>query len=298
MKRPARPGQRQKGLSPGLWLCGLVAVLGLSCRPDHAPTASTGPPAIITNQDGLTLVSLAGGWFEMGSVAANEPDETLHRVWLSPFYIDQYPVTQESFAKVMGRNPSRWTEPKNPVEQIRWQDAAQYCNARSRLEGLAPCYDPKTWKCDFKGSGYRLPTEAEWEYAARAGTRTKYFFGDDPAQLGNYAWFKGNSTRSPSPVGRKQPNPWGLYDIYGSVWQWCNDFYQPDYYRKSPPRDPAGPDSGLTRVVRGGCWNSRPDVCRSAYRLDETPSFSDVCFARDVHGLVGFRCVRSRSAAR
>jgi formylglycine-generating enzyme required for sulfatase activity len=86
--------------------------------------------------------------------------------------------------------------------------------------------------------------------------------------------------------------------VYGSVWQWCNDFYQPDYYRKGPPRDPAGPERGLTRVVRGGCWNSRPDLCRSAYRLDETPSFTDVCFARDVHGLVGFRCVRSRSAAR
>jgi formylglycine-generating enzyme required for sulfatase activity len=291
-------GQRTH-VSTGALLGGLsLAVIILSCSRNEAPTTTGGPPAIITNASGVTMVALPGGWFNMGSPAGTEPDETPHRVWVTSFWMDQYPVTQEHFQKLIGRNPSRWTEPRNPVEQTRWADAAEYCNARSRLEGLTPCYEPQTWKCDFKNSGYRLPTEAEWEYACRAGTPTKYFFGDDPAQLGKYAWFKGNSTRGPSPVGSKQPNPWGLYDLYGNVWQWCNDFYQEDFYRNSPERDPRGPDRGQTRVVRGGCWNSRADACRSAYRLDENPSYTDVCFGRDVHGFVGFRCVRSQSSVR
>jgi formylglycine-generating enzyme required for sulfatase activity len=278
-------------------LCGVaLTALGLSCIRQEKP-ANGGGPIAVTTPGGDVMIALPGGWFEMGSATGEESDESLHRVWLSPFCIDQNLVTQESFQKIMGRNPSRWTEPKNPVEQIRWKDAAEYCNARSRLEGMTPCYDLTTWKCDFESNGYRLPTEAEWEYACRAGTRTRYFFGDDPAQLGKHAWFKGNSTRGPSPVGTKQPNPWDLNDMCGNVWQWCNDIYQADYYTKCPERDPCGPETGATRVLRGGCWNSRPANCRSAYRLDETPSYTDACFARDVHGFVGFRCVRSSRAA-
>jgi formylglycine-generating enzyme required for sulfatase activity len=244
------------------------------------------------------MVAIPGGWFEMGGAAGGEPDETPHRVCVSPFYMDQYEVTQADFEKALGRNPSRWTEPKNPVEQIRWKDAAEYASARSRIEGLPPCYDPKTWACDFQAPGYRLPTEAEWEYACRAGTRTEYFFGDGTAELGEYAWFKGNCTRSPYPVGLKRPNPWGLCDMYGNVWEWCNDFYGEDYYRAGPERDPRGPETGQTRVLRGGCWNSRPAQCRSAYRLDENPGYTDACFGRDVRGFVGFRCVRARPDAR
>lgn len=289
---------RMFGLRTALLLCGVTAtLLNLSCHRTDTSRRSEPPPAIITNKSGLTMVAIPGGQFQMGS-AAGEPDETSHRVSLSPFYMDQYEVTQESFSKIMGRNPSRWTEPKNPVEQIRWKDAAEYCNARSRLEGLTPGYDPKTWKCDFDGNGYRLPTEAEWEYACRAGARTQYCFGDNPAELGKYGWFKGNSTRSPSPVGGKQPNQWGLHDMYGNVWEWCNDFYKEDYYRNSLERDPRGPELSATRVLRGGCWNSRADACRSAYRLDESPSYTDVCFARDAHGFVGFRCVRRQDGTR
>jgi formylglycine-generating enzyme required for sulfatase activity len=286
-------------LRAGLLFCGLtLAFMTGSCKRQDLPTTANTPPAVITNQSGLTMVALPGGWFDMGSAAGDEADEALHRVMLSPFYMDQYEVTQESFQKLLGRNPSRWTEPRNPVEQIRWKDAAEYCNARSRGEGLEPCYDSKIWQCDFTKNGYRLPTEAEWEYAARAGTRTKYFFGDAPAALGKHACFKENSTRGPSPVGSKLSNPWGLYDLYGNVWEWCNDFYQADYYRKCPDLDPKGPGASPTRVLRGGCWNSRADACRSAYRLDENPGYTDVCFGRDVHGFVGFRCVRSRSPAR
>ncbi len=192
----------------------------------------------------------------------------------------------------MGVNPSHWKEPQNPVEQIRWSDAAAYCNARSRAEGLSPAYDPKTWQCDFQSDGYRLPTEAEYEYALRASTTTAYFFGDSDANLSRYAWFKGNSTRGPHPVGEKSANPWGLCDMIGNVWQWCNDYYQEDYYKNSPQRDPRGPARGEGRVVRGGCWNSKPDDLRSAYRNYETPAYTDICFAKDIHGQVGFRCVR------
>ncbi len=271
-----------------------LALLAASCGRQNAPTTAVAPVSVASTPSGLTMVAIPAGQFEMGSAAGGEPDETAHRVSISPFLMDQYEVTQESYEKLLGRNPSRWTAPKNPVEQVRWKEAAEYCNARSRLEGLTPCYDPQTWKCNFQANGYRLPTEAEWEWACRAGSRTRYFFGEAPADLGQYACYKGNSTRGPSAVGSKRPNPWGLYDIYGNVWEWCNDAYKDDYYRHSPGQDPRGPETSATRVLRGGCWNSRADWCRSAYRLDENPGFTDACFGKDVSGFVGFRCVRSQ----
>ncbi len=287
--------ERLLRLTPALFGGGLgLLLLASSCGRQEAPPALAPVPSVLATPSGLTMVAIPGGQFEMGSATGGEPDETAHRVSVSPFLMDQYEVTQESFEKLLGRNPSRWTAPKNPVEQIRWKEAAEYCNARSRLEGLAPCYDPKTWDCNFQANGYRLPTEAEWEWACRAGRGTRYFFGDAPAELGQYACFKGNSTRGPSIVGSKRPNPWGLYDMYGNVWEWCNDAYKDDYYRRSPAQDPRGPETSATRVLRGGCWNSRADWCRSAYRLDENPGFTDACFGKDVSGFVGFRCVRSQ----
>jgi formylglycine-generating enzyme required for sulfatase activity len=157
------------------------------------------------------------------------------------------------------------------------------------LEGLQPCYDLGNWACNFAANGYRLPTEAEWEYACRAGSATAYFFGDVPAKLGEYAWFDKNSGARPRPVGRKKPNPCGLYDVCGNVWQWCNDIYQVDYYQQSPKADPRGPKEGKTRVVRGGSWRTGPETCRSGYRYNESPGYADVCFGYDIYG---FRCVR------
>jgi formylglycine-generating enzyme required for sulfatase activity len=230
----------------------------------------------------------------MGTAANVEEDEPLHKVYVSPFYVDKYEVTQEEYERVMGNNPSRWKAANNPVEQIRWAAAVEYCNARSRLEGLQPAYDAQTGACDFEASGYRLPTEAEWEHAARAGTETNYFFGDNPSKLERYAWYKENCTRKPQPVGTREPNPWGLCDVYGNVWEWCHDFYAEEYYPKSPKKDPRGPETGENRVVRGGCWNSRPDRCRSSYRNYEKPAFTDVCFGKEISGFVGFRCVRRK----
>ena len=258
------------------------------------PEARDNLAAVIQTTTGVEMVLIPGGWFEMGSDEELEIDETLHKVYVSPLYIDKHEVTQEEYERVMGKNPSRWKSEKNPVEQIRWANAAEYCNARSRLEGLQPAYDPKTWQCDFEANGYRLPTEAEWEYAVRAGTKTRCFFGDSPSKLKLHGWFKENCTRGPRPVCQKQPNAWGLYDTYGSVWEWCNDFYKEDYYLESPEKDPRGPKTGENRVVRGGCWDSRPDECRSSYRNYENPGYTDVCFGKDIHGFIGFRCVRSQ----
>ena len=277
------------------FFCTLALALWVSAgceRVEPEPEGDRSPP--VKTQGGVEMVSIAGGSFLMGSVSEDEPDEVFHQVRLNPYYIDKYEVTQTEYERVMGVNPSRRKGPDNPVEQIRWANAAAYCNARSSLEGLRPAYDPITWECDFTANGYRLPSEAEWECAARAGTETAYSFGDDSSHLEHHAWSKLNSTRGPQPVAKKEPNPWGLYDMYGNVWEWCNDFYQEDYYRQSPAENPPGPKAGENRVVRGGCWNSRPSMCRSSYRNYESPAYTDACFGKDISGFVGFRCVRNQ----
>jgi len=233
------------------------------------------------------MVLIPGGRFIMGE--ENQIDAAPHEVVLSPFYMDKNLVTQEQYEKVMGENPSRWKGGTNPVEQMRWSDAARYCNARSRSEGLEPCYNLNTWQCNFEANGYRLPTEAEWEYACRAGTQTAYSFGNDPSKLKDYAWFDENAGGKPHPVGQKPANPWGLYDMHGNVWQWCNDFYKVDYYQESPKEDPRGPTTGDTKVVRGGAWKFSAECCRCGYRYNEDPGYADVCFGYDIYG---FRCVR------
>ena len=216
-------------------------------------------------------------------------DAKPHEVAVSAFLMDKDSCYPGAIREGHGREPVPVEGGQNPVEQVRWSDAVRFCNKRSELEGLRPCYDLKTWQCNFDSDGYRLPTEAEWEYACRAGTSTAYFFGDDPSKLGDYAWFDKNSGGRPRPVGQKKPNPWGLYDISGNFWEWCNDFYKVDYYGESPRSDPKGPDAGQTKVVRGGAWRFSAERCRSAYRYNENPGYADVCFGYDIYG---FRCVR------
>ncbi|HEY3855378.1 MAG TPA: formylglycine-generating enzyme family protein [Verrucomicrobiae bacterium] len=281
-------------------LCGVVALL-LGCDKNPPPTAVPTTTTAAATQEApaskppsdspADMVRISGGHFVMGD--KTEIDAPPHEVTVSPFYMDKNLVDQDHFQKVVGSNPSRWKAGKNPVEQVRWSDAVKYCNQRSQLENLQPCYDLKTWKCDFSANGYRLPTEAEWECACRAGTSTAYFFGDTPAKLGDYAWIDANSGGHPHPVGQKLPNPWGLYDMCGNVWEWCNDFYKVDYYKSSPAQDPKGPDASQTKVVRGGAWRFSAENCRSGYRYNENPGYADVCFGYDIYG---FRCVRSASA--
>ena len=245
-------------------------------------------PALIDPKSGGEMVPIPAGEFTMGD-PGGRADETPHAVRVGPFWMDRYPVTQALYLKVMKKNPAKHKNPRNPVEQTQWVDAARFCNACSLVDGLVPCYDPLTWECDFNASGYRLPTEAEWEYACRAGSRSKYSFGDRPTDLPRHAWLKGNSGGTPHAVGKKAPNAFGLFDMHGNVWEWCNDWYAEDYYSKSSASDPKGPPSGKTRVLRGCAWDSPPEKCRAAYRFKEFPTVTDACFGYDSYG---FRRVR------
>jgi len=259
--------------------------------PEEGSTTSSDSAAQTESGSAIEMVLIPGGTFTMGD--EDEPDAPPHEVTISPFHMDKYLVTQEQYERVMGDNPARWKAKTNPIEQVRWSDAVKFCNARSRLEGLEPCYSLETWECSFDANGYRLPTEAEWEYACRAGAKTAYFFGDSVSQLGDYAWFEKNAGGHPQPVGQKKPNAWGLYDICGNLWQWCNDFYGVEYYTQSPRENPRGPKEGDTKVVRGGAWKFSADNCRCGYRYNENPGYVDVCFGYDIYG---FRCVRNAPA--
>ncbi len=256
-------------------------------------SAVAGPFEFATSS-GVAMIFLPGGEFTMGSQRGN-PDETPeHRVKLTGFAMDQFEVTQEMFAKAQLPNPSHWQDnPRNPVERVRWRDAKQYCNERSLLEGLKPCYDEKSkgWDCDFAANGYRLPTEAEWEFAGRAGANTPYDFGAAD-KIKQFAWFADNAGEKTHPVGQKKPNRWGFFDLYGNVAEWCEDVFLPDYYQRSPAEDPRGPaDPGVDtkRVMRGGSWKSSPDMCRATYREGQRTGDTDACFYTDY---CGFRCVR------
>jgi len=272
-----------------LLLPGIIALLqGCSRKAPDEASSETKSQSETTTESETQMVLLPGGTFTMGD--ENEIDATPHEVTVSAFYIDTNLVTQKQYEKLMGDNPSRWKANTNPVEQMRWSDGVRYCNARSESEGLQACYDLDTWKCNFAANGYRLPTEAEWEYACRAGTTTAYFFGDDASKLKAYAWFEDNSGGKPRPVGRKPANPWGLYDMHGNLWEWCNDFYKVDYYQESPKENPRGPETGETKVLRGGAWKFSAESCSSAYRYNENPGYADVCFGYDIYG---FRCVKN-----
>ena len=210
-----------------------------------------------TNSIGMEFVLVPAGSFMMGAdrnfEEASDDETPKHKVTISkPFYLGKYEVTQAQWAAIMGGNPSNVKGRSNPVEQVSWDDVQVFIKRLNAKEG---------------GNRYRLPTEAEWEYAARAGTDSTFSFGDDTASLGQYAWYEGNSGEKPHPVGQKKPNAWGLYDMHGNVWEWVQDWYGENYYRKSPGTDPKGPSSGSYRVGRGGSWVDSSGFCRSAQRI-------------------------------
>jgi len=183
------------------------------------------------------------------------------------------------------------------VERIRWRDAKIYCNERSLAEGLTPCYDETTsgLPCRFDANGYRLPTEAEWEYACRAGKRDDFDFGA-VEKLPDYSVFSENGQQRTHTVGSKKPNAWGLFDMYGNVSEWCQDVYEEEWYASSPEEDPIGPTPDATdarRVLRGGSWKSSSQMCRVAFRQGQRTGDTDACFYTDY---CGFRCVRRVSA--
>jgi uncharacterized repeat protein (TIGR02543 family) len=230
----------------------------------------------------VEMVQIRSGSFTMGDDSGTgESDERpAHRVTVSAFKMGRYEVTQEQFEDVMGYNPS-WFDSspadgeeqgERPVERVSWLDAVNFCNALSEIEGRTKVYtiDGSTVTMDRNANGYRLPTEAEWEYACRAGTTTQYSFGDDDTSIEEYAWIRENSGSKTHEVGIKKPNPWGLYDMHGNVWEWCWDWYDDMYYQGSPDTNPEGAASGSDRAVRGGSWGNLSAYARSADRVNSS----------------------------
>ena len=219
---------------------------------------------------GMDFVLVKGGCYPMGDLFGEgiEDEEPVHEVCLGDFYIGRYEVTQEQWQKVMGVNPSFFNKGgKYPVENIRWYDIQEFIEKLKRTAGVA----------------YRLPTEAEWEYAARSGGRKERWAGTskDP-KLDEFAWTDRNSQEQSHPVGQKKPNGLGLFDLSGNLWEWLADWYDPDYYKYSPRNNPQGPESSWdrSRVIRGGSWISSPEHVRASLRARAIPS---------VRGNLGFR---------
>jgi len=233
-------------------------------------------PETITSTVGIKLTLIPAGAFTMGE--AGSSNEKPHRVTLTqPFYLGVHEVTNAQWKQVMGSVPSKWKEDAHPVEQVTWEEVTEFCRKLSAL--------PEERKA---GRVYRLPTEAEWEYACRAGTTTKYAFGDDEKLLGDYGWFGDNSGIQTHPVGLKKPSAWGLYDMHGNVWEWCSDWY--GIYPDGEVTNPEGPSSGSVRVLRGGRWSGPARDCRSAFRFGVDPSYR--------YEDLGFRLALSPSGAK
>jgi len=219
------------------------------------------PGDVVENSIGMKLAWIPLGEFLMGSPkdeegrSANEGPQ--HRVVISKgFFMATTPVTQDQYKTVMGKNPSHFKGSDLPVEQVSWEDAVEFCSKLGKKEGR----------------GYRLPTEAEWEYACRAGTTTRFYFGDYDDDLGYHGWFDSNSGSKTHTVAQKKPSAFGLYDMHGNVLEWCSDWYDADYYSNSPEVDPRGPKTAKEyRVLRGGSWYHGPGSCRSANRFRYSP---------------------------
>jgi formylglycine-generating enzyme required for sulfatase activity len=253
----------------------------LLTRLQSADSINSGGVAVSgsTNSIGMKFVTISPGSFEMGCTAeqsdCNDDEKPAHTVTLSRgFEIQTTEVTQGQYRAVMGTNPSRFSSCGSdcPVEKVSWVDAIEFANALSKKEGLSPAYsgtgDSIRW--DKSANGYRLPTEAEWEYAARAGKATLYSGSNE---VGDVAWTKSNSSSKTHKVGTKKANAWGLHDMSGNVWEWCWDRYSGSYYSSSSVADPVGATSGVIRVFRGGRWSNDPTFARVAFRDGSVPSY-------------------------
>lgn len=214
--------------------------------------------------------------FSMGSSDGPANERPAHRVvFKKPFSLARYEVPQNLWQAVMGENPSRWKGPRNSVEMLSYDDAQEFCRRATELMRAAELIKPN--------QVIRLPSEAEWEYAARAGTETKYSFGDDVSQLGEYAWFTGNAAGNDPAVGAKRPNAWKLYDVHGYLWEWCADAWH-ENYEGAPADGSARFEKGSQqRVLRSGSWKDPADRLTSSFRRAAPHDLKD--------DAVGLRCV-------
>lgn len=273
---------RQVAVIAGMLLLFAGALAISASEPAPASSPSSAANRRLLNSIGMTLVEIPAGQFDMGS-ADDEPDASddekpRHRVSITrPFYLGAYEVTQAEYQQVMGDNPSWFSNSgfgkdrvagmdtsRHPVHLVSWDDAVEFCRRLSELPA-----EKKARR------SYRLPTEAEWEYACRAGTTTRYAVGESLTSSAANARFGGPKGKTVA-VGSYAPNRFGLYDMSGNVWEWCSDWYDPDYYKSSPSSDPAGPPEGHARVVRGGDWHDPVSFCRSANRDQARPARRDV----------------------
>ena len=208
------------------------------------------------------MVYMSGGTFTMGATSeqgsdAYDREKPAHSVTLSGYYIGKYEVTQELWKAVMGSNPSYYKGDNLPVEQVSWNDVQEFLRKLNAMTGKR----------------YRLPTEAEWEFAARGGNSSRGYKYSGGNSFGSVAWYWENSGIRTHAVGTKSPNELGIYDMSGNVWEWCQDWYNSSYYGSSPRTNPQGPNSGSYRVCRGGGWRSSARDCRVSYRDSYTPDF-------------------------
>jgi formylglycine-generating enzyme required for sulfatase activity len=304
------------------FLCSLlIAICSLSCDTleedlDVIRDKMIKENPVIEKVEAIVMVKIPAGTFTMGSPATelnrNDDEGPQRQVELNEFSIGKYQVTQNQYKAVMEENPGYFSsspatgevQGNRPVELVSWYDALVFCNKLSILEKLSPSYsssgstDPAEWGgvptssnsiwdavVVISGSkGYRLPTEAQWEYACRAGTTTAYNTGAGISD--STGWHSSNSGGKTHEVGKKPANAWGLYDMHGNVWEWCWDWYGSDYYegRPSPDKEPVGASGGTYRVLRGGSWGFVAEFARSAYR-----SYDFYPYGR--YSSVGFRLV-------
>ncbi|MFN3783067.1 MAG: SUMF1/EgtB/PvdO family nonheme iron enzyme [Spirosomataceae bacterium] len=221
------------------------------------------------------MVYVSGGSFMMGDSKGKSDEQPIHSVQVDGFWIGKYEVTQAQWESVMGNNPSKFKKCSDcPVENVSWLDAIAFCNKLSDREGKQRVYtmNGNDVKIDYLVHGYRLPTEAEWEYAARGGNKSKGYRYAGENELASVSWFGDNAKNKTRVVGQKQPNELGIYDMSGNVWEFCNDWYGEDYYASSQNNNPLGPPSGSYRVLRGGGWLSASTSCRVSERSVSTPT--------------------------
>ena len=256
----------------------LISMLCLSVIFGFYPGESQPPP-------GMVLVK--GGLFQMGSHEIPGDEEPVHPVTVNSFYIGTFEVTQAEWTAIMGNNPAVSGGDQLPVENVDWYDAVEFCNKKSKIEGLTPCYKGSSDNidCNFNANGYRLPTEAEWEYAGRGGVKSRHYKYSGSNNADEIAWYEVNSGCKTRSVGQRKPNELGIYDMSGNVWEWCWDRYDPTYYKNSPLENPRGPSSGENRSYRGGSNSYCQVWLRSNARLGISPTYKSFD--------MGFRVVRN-----